>query len=323
MRVPRTREKNFKPTFLQDLKEGLFSFEELILAMYQGGCSTRDISKTLKNLFEMRYSPLSVSKIVSVVEEEVEKFKKRKIEGWYPVIYVDGVYLKIRRGSVSGEAVYVVMGISEEGYKEILSFCVSGSEGESAEVWKDILRELKERGLEKPLLFVGDGLPGLREAIKEVYPLADFQHCILHRVMASLRRVRKRDREAVAYDLRKIYKARSEAEFLRGFKRRWMRVYPDVIRSWEERMEELISYLRYPEELRAMIYTTNVLERFFKEVKRRSKVIEVFPGQVSAEKVLYLVIKEMNERYKERRIKNFEEIIENLRALRRERYRDE
>ncbi|MEM3988572.1 MAG: transposase [Sulfolobales archaeon] len=97
-------------------------------------------------------------------------------------------------------------------------------------------------------------LPGLREAIKEVYPLADFQHCILHRVMASLRRVRKRDREAVAYDLRKIYKARSEAKFLRGFegfKRRWMKVYSDVIRSWEERMEELISYLRYPGELRA------------------------------------------------------------------------
>ncbi len=124
-----------------------------------------------------------------------------------------------------------------------------------------------------------------------------------------MRRVRKRDREAVAYDLRKIYRARSEEEFLRRFerfKRRWIRVYPDVIRSWEER-----------------IYTTNVLERFFKEVKRRSKVIEVFPGQVSGEKVLYLVIKEMNERYKERRIKNFEEIIENLRALRGERYRDE
>ncbi|MEM4706889.1 MAG: transposase, partial [Candidatus Methanomethylicaceae archaeon] len=103
----------------------------------------------------------------------------------------------------------------------------------------------------------------------------------------------------------------------------WMRVYPDVIRSWKKRMEELISYLSYPEELRTIIYTTNVFERFFKEVKRRSKVIEVFPGQVSAEKVLYLVIKEMNERYKERRIKNFEEIIENLRALRKERYRDE
>jgi transposase-like protein len=154
--------------------------------MYQGGCSQRDIAKTLTHLLEGRYTASYVSRVVSVVEEKIKEFNERKIEKWYPFVYLDGTYIKIRRDVVEGEVVYIALGIDEEGYKEVIGFWIPGSDGESARLWKQFLYQLKERGLKEPLLFIGDGLKGLKEAVKEVYPLADFQSCILHKVRGDI-----------------------------------------------------------------------------------------------------------------------------------------
>ena len=145
------------------------------------------------------------------------------------------------------------------------------------------------RKLEEPLLFIGDGLKGLPEAVKEVYPEADFQSCVLHRVL-SLHKVRKRDREALKEDLKRIYRQGNEEGFRKAFQEVdvWGLLYPEVVKSWEREIPYLATYLRYPQELRPYISTTNTLERFIKEVKRRSKVIEVFPDVQAAEKILYL-----------------------------------
>jgi len=324
IKIPRTREKSFKPALFEPYSRTSFLLEDLIIAMYQEGCSTRDVTRVLERIFEIKYSPTSVSRLTYVVKEKIEEFKKRRIDKWYPIIYVDGTYLKMRRDVVEGEVVHVVLGISEEGHKEILGFWITGSNGESAINWREIFIELKERGLEDPLLFVGDGLPGLVPAIKEVYPKAEFQFCVLHKVRASLQKVRKRDREAIAYDLKKIYKEHREESFMENFehfKNRWGKTYPDLVKSWKKDLDYLKTYLRYPYEIREMIYTTNILERFIKEVKRRTKVIEVFPDENSLEKVLYLVSVNMNERYKGRKVKNFELVIEELRSIRRARYK--
>jgi len=323
LKVPRTRYENFFPFFLEPYKRSLFTLDELIIAMYQGGCSQRDIARTLTYLLEEKYSPSYVSRVVSVVEEKIKEFNERKIEKWYPFVYLDGSVLKIRRDVVEGEVVYIALGIDEEGYKEVIGFWIPGSDGESASLWKEFLYHLKERGLREPLLFIGDGLKGLKEAVKEVYPLADFQSCILHKVKGTLKRVRKRDREALAIDLKKIYRQNSKEGFIEAFKKVkevWGKIYPLLFKGWEEDLESLTSYFKYPEEIRRSIYTTNVLERFIKEVKRRSKVVEVFPKPVSAEKVLYLVAIEMNESYKKRKVKGFDEIKEELVSIRRERY---
>ena len=220
--------------------------------------------------------------------------------------------IKIRREAVDGEVVYVALRINEDGYKEVLGFWLGGSEGESSDIWKGILYELEERGLKEPLLFIGDGLKGLSRVVKEVYPRADFQSCILHKVRNSLNRVRVRHRVAIKEDLKKVYKQKDEASFreaLHGFKEKWGRVYPEIVRSWEAELEHLVTYLRYPEEIRWLIYTTNPLERFIKEVKRRSKVIEVFPAPDAYSKVVY-----------QRGVREFWLAKEALLSIRREKY---
>lgn len=323
LRIPRTREGGFRPFFVEPYKRVGFQLEELVIAMYQGGCSTRDISRTITALLEEKYSASWVSRITEVVEEKVEAFRNRRLAQWYPIVFLDGAVIKIRRGSVEGEVSYIALGIDGEGHKEVLGFWLMGSEGESSEIWKEILVELKGRGLEEPLLFIGDGLTGLPEAVKEVYPRADFQSCLVHKVRSSLNKVRKRDREAVSQDLKRIYRQPDEAGFLRAwedFKKKWGFLYPEVIKSWERDLSYLMSYLRYPEEIRKYIYSTNSLERFIKEVKRRTKVIEVFPNPGATAKVLYLVSSEMNERYQRRTLNGFSLAIDALLSIRRQKY---
>ncbi len=323
IRIPRTREGGFKPFFIRPWRKVSYDIEDLVIAMYQGGCSTRDVTRTIDMLLEHRYSASWVSRITDVVQEKVEAFRNRRITLWYPVIFLDGVVLKIRRDSVAGEVVYIALGIGEDGHKEVLGFWIIGAEGESALVWKDILADLKERGLNEPLLFTGDGLKGLEQVVKEIYPLADFQSCILHKVRSSLSKVRKKHREALAEDMQQVYRQRDKAGFqeaLATFCREWRVLYPEVVKSWERDLPCLITYLSYPEELRASIYTTNILERFIKEVKRRTKVIEVFPHPDATGKILYLVASEINERYKRRLLKNWDTIYEKLQSIRTVRY---
>lgn len=322
-RVPRTGEGGFKPFFIKPYRKALYELEELIIAMYQGGCSTRDISRTISSLIGDKYSASWVSKITDVLQEKVEAFRRRRIERWYPFIFLDGVVLKIRRGDVEGEVVYLTLGIDEDGYKEVLGFWIIGAEGESSQVWQEILLELKERGLKEPLLFIGDGLKGPAGAIKEVYPQADFQSCILHKVRSTLSKARKRDREGIKEDLKRVYKQKDGDSFREAFaefKSRWGRVYPEVVSSWERELPYLMTYLRYPEEVRVYIYTTNPLERFIKEVKRRSKVIEVFPDADATAKVIYLVSVEMNEKYRLKALKDFSLAKEELLSIRRAKY---
>lgn len=323
IKVPRSRKGGFHPFWLTPYKRVSYDLEEIVVAMYEGGCSTRDISRSLHALLGGRYRPSWVSRVTHVVHEKVETFRNRPLKTWYPIIFLDGVILKIRRGSVEGEVVYVAMGISEEGHKEILGFWLMGAEGESATNWEEVLRELKDRGLHEPLLFIGDGLKGLGDAAKKVYPLADFQSCILHKIRSSLAKVRRRDREAFALDLEKVYRVQSEDEFKKGLEAleaQWGRLYTDVIQAWWRDLPYLTTFLAYPFHLRPTIYTTNPLERFMKEIKRRTKVIEVFPDPRASAKVLFLVSDDMNQRYASRKLKYSDFILPDLLSLREVRY---
>jgi len=324
LKVPRTRFYNFKTSLFEPYQKNAFFLDELITAMYSSGCSKRDISRILENLYGIKYTPQALSRITDAVEKKIEEFRKRPITKWYPILFVDAFFVKVRRdGVVEKEPVYAVLGIAEEGIKEVVAYYLPGGSGESSVIWREVLTELYNRGLKEPLLIVGDNLPGLEEAVALVYPRADFQSCVLHKVRNTLKKVRKRDQSAVAEDLKRIYEAHHEGlwrENFERFKRNWGRVYPEVIRSWERDLDTLMTYLRYPVSLRRYIYTTNPLERFIKEVKRRTKVIEVFPTELSLDKVVYLVVEEMNASYEERMVQNFERYIEELRELRRERY---
>ncbi|MGA1847688.1 IS256 family transposase, partial [Deferribacter abyssi] len=202
VKIPRTRKIKFHPSFLEPYKRTTFELDDIVISMYQGGCSTRDIVRTLENLLGQKYSPKWVSKITDDILEELEKYHNRRFERWYPILFIDVTYLKLRRGTVSSEVIYTVMGIDEDGHKEILAFYTFGGSGESALNWKELLYELRERGLQEPILVVADGLKGIKEAVLEVYPKADFQTCVVHKVRSSLSKVRKRDESAVTEDMK-------------------------------------------------------------------------------------------------------------------------
>ena len=324
VKVPRTRRGGFYPSFLERYHRKTFELEEIVISMYQGGCSTRDIAKMLNGLLGESYSPWMVSRITNNVIDLLKEYHERIFDKWYPVLYIDGTFLKLRREIVFKEVVYTVMGITEDGHKEILDFHLMGGGGESSINWQEILSKLRERGLDAPLLVVGDGLRGLREAVMVVYPEADFQLCMLHKVKSSLAKVKKRDETAVAEDMKDIYFQQDKEHFIEKFnvfKRKWQKRYPELIKSWEEDLEILMTYLDYPYLLQQYIYTTNPLERFNKEIKRRSKVIEVFNNKQALEKIVFLVILDMNDSYKRRKLKYWDRIIEELKKKKEKKYR--
>ncbi len=307
LKVPSVRDGTFKPRIVPGRKKAFFDLGEVTILMFASGASVRDVAKFLEMVYGIYYSPSSLSRLTEIATEKIEAWRKRKLSESYFAIYLDATYISVRRGEVDKEPVYVVLGLKPDGTREILGFWLSGAEGESSIVWEEILRELKERGIRSVELFIADGLIGLQKAIKMEFPGSKFQLCVLHTVRNSIKKVRKTDREAVAEDLKKIYKAKTREEArkaLQAFKSKWKK-YPEVVRKWEENFNVLTTFMEYPEEIRPYVYTTNMLERLIKEVKRRVKVIEVFSTPESAYKIIYLVLAEMNERYEKTRLIGF------------------
>jgi len=227
---------------------------------------------------------------------------------WY---FWMGPFFSIRRGKTAKELVSIALGIKLDGRREILGFWLFGAEGESARNWEEVLKDLKRRGVQWVRIFITDDLPGLEEAIKKIFPEADWQLCVLHAVRDALNKSQKKDWEALAEDLKEIYRAeiREEAEeALRSLRERWGTVYPKIVERWETKAYALLAFLRHPQPLRRYLSTTNQLERLAKEVKRRTKVVEVFCREEAAEKLLYLVLSELDQAWGARRLRGFAEI---------------
>jgi len=312
LRVPRTRDGNFRSVLIPYRKRYTADIEEVIKALFIVGVSRRKLAEVLEILYGARLSASTISRMAVVGVEEVERWKRRPLEERYAVIFLDATYFSLRRIRISREPIYVALGVRSDGRKEILGWWFGGSEGESADLWDEILRELKERGVKGVEVFVTDGLRGLKEAIFRHFPSSRYQRCIMHAVRYTLTRVRVSDRERVAIMLKRIYRAgsREEAqEALEGFKRVLRPIYPRVVKLWEENFEDLLRFLHFPSEIRRFIYTTNQLERPFKEVKRRLKVMEMLPDEGNAEKILYLIFYDLNERLSKRKLPGFESVF--------------
>ncbi len=311
LRVPRVREGEFHPVILPERRRASLELSEAIVALYASGVSTRGISKFLEGIYGAFYSPQSISRLTQVVEEEVKGWRERPLHREYYAIYLDAIFLSIRRGKSGKEPVYLALGILPDGRREVLGFWLFGAEGESACNWEEVLKDLRERGVEKVKVFVSDDLVGLGGAIKKVFPGSEWQLCVLHMVRNSVKQVRKRDREGMAQSLKSIYRAETVSEAEEGLVKlrdSWGRKYPKVVEKWEKKAQALLTFLKHPPQLRRYLYTTNQLERLCKEVKRRTKVVEVFVHEGSAEKLLYLVLSEISERLGERRLSGFAEI---------------
>ena len=311
LKVPRVREGDFHPQILPYRKRASLELSEAILALYAVGVSTRKISAFLEGIYGAFYSPQSISRLVEVTQEQVKAWRERPLSEEYYAVFLDGTFLSIRRGKTAKEPVYIALGIKPDGRREILGFWLFGAEGESSRNWEEVLKDLKRRGVQRVRIFITDDLPGLEEAIKKIFPEADWQLCVLHAVRDALNKVRKKDREALAEALKKIYRAETEEEAREAWgslRERWSGVYPRIVERWETKAYALLAFLRHPKPIRRYLYTTNQLERLAKEVKRRTKVVEVFCSEEAAEKLLYLVLSELDEAWGTRRLRGFAEI---------------
>jgi len=206
--------------------------------------------------------------------------------------------------------VYIALGIKPDGRREILGFWLFGAEGESARNWEEVLKDLKRRGVQRVRIFITNDLPGLQEAIKKIFPESDWQLCVLHAVWDELNKVRKKDREALAEALKKIYWAEREEETeeaLRSSREHWGRIYPKIVERWEIKPCTFLRFLRHPKPIRRHLYTTNKLDWLAKEMERRAKVAEVSCGEGSVEKLLYLALSQLDAAW-DRRLRGFAEI---------------
>ena len=308
LRVPRTRSGEFYPALLPGKRRASVDLGDLVLVMFSCGVNTRKIQQVIETIYGTFYSHASLAKLARVAEEEIEAWRMRPLKEAYFSVVIDACFLSLRRGSYKKEPVYIALGTDHEGKREILGFFLMGAEGESAHAWREIFAELKARGVQRIDIVVSDDLPGIEEATRTVFPGADHQLCCVHAMRNSQRKTRRRDWEEVSCDLKAIYRAPSQKEAelsLSSFAERWKKRYPNLVRYWRENFPHLTAFLKYPEQVRPYIYTTNQLERINKEVKRRTKTIEVFSSEESLVSVLYLILKSENERLGQRRLRGF------------------
>ncbi|MBW7477829.1 IS256 family transposase, partial [Paenibacillus oenotherae] len=252
------------------------------------------------------YSPTTVSNITATVLEDIQTWHQRPLKKRYSVIYLDGMYVKLKRSTVSGEVIYFAMGIDEEGHRQILGFYIGGHE--SSNGWKDVLKDLYARGVHEVLLGVFDGLPGLEDAFKEMYPRADVQHCIVHKVRSTFPKVRVEHKTDFIDGLKTIYNAPDHECALAAFdtfKSKWNKQYPKEVASWENQLSTLLAFYHYPAQIKAAIYTSNPIERMNKEIRKRLKPMNSLTNMDAAEKIVYLDTIAYNERFENRVIPGF------------------
>jgi putative transposase len=324
LNVPRDRQNHFTTSVFQPYQRYQEWLGESIIQMYQNGMSTREIARFVERVLGDSYSPATISHITDVLEEDIHNWQKRELDERYSVIYLDGTYLKLRRNDVDSEVVYIVLGVKEDGTKEILGFEVGGKE--SANGWENVLRKLRERGMKEVLLGVFDGLPGLEEAMKRVFPRADIQRCVVHKIRNTMHSVRKKDRKEITGDIKTIYNAESREAADDAFKEvsdKWSKLYPKVIKSWAEDLDVLLTFYKYPASIRRQIYSTNIIERLMREVKKRTHSIPSFPTEKAVEKLIYLTSIQYNKKMETKTATGFKLAHEDLQQMFWERYRKE
>lgn len=294
--VPRDRKGKYEPQVLKKYASNTNELEEKIIGLYAKGLSTRDIHDTLEELYGVDLSASTISAVTERVWSLVEAWQNRSLEAVYPIIDLDAIHFKIRReGKVLNTAVHIVLGVDMDGQRDILGHWVSdGAEG--ANFWLSVVSDLQARGVEDIFIACIDGLTGFKEAILAVFPQARIQRCIIHQVRNTLKYVAWKERKAFATDLKTVYQAanREQAEAnLRRVADTWAEKYPISIKSWENNWDDLATMFDFPQEIRRLIYTTNTVEGYHRQLRRVTKTKAAFPNAEAARKLLYLVTQDI------------------------------
>jgi len=297
--TPRDRNGSFEPQIVAKGQRRFEGFDQAIISLYSRGMTTREIEGHLLEIYGVEVSPALVSQVTDAVCADVQVWQNRSLEDVYPIVYFDAIWSKVRdNGPVVKVAVYLALGITMAGQKEVLGMWAANTEG--AKFWLHVLTELKNRGVRDIFIGCVDGLKGFPEAMEAVFPATQVQLCLVHMVRHSLSYVGWKERKEVAADLKVIYRAATVAEAeqaLAAFERKWDRKYPSISKSWRTHWPELITFLKYPAEIRKAIYTTNAIESLHRSLRKISKNRGVFPNQESLFKLYYLALERIAKKW--------------------------
>jgi len=311
--VPRDRDGSFSPVIVPKHSRRLEGFDEAVVSLYAKGLTTGEIQSHLEEIYGAEVSKDTVSRITDSVNAEATEWQNRPLDSVYPVIFIDAIVVKIRDGAVANRPIYVAMAVTMEGARDVLGLWV-GTGGEGAKHWLNVLTELRNRGMNDVFIVCCDGLNGLPESVKSVWPLADVQTCVVHLVRNTLRYTTQNDWNKLTPALRAVYTAPTRdaaTERFAEFEEVWGAKYPAVIRLWRNAWDEFVPFLAFPSEIRSLIYTTNAIESLNARFRRSTRIRGHFPNETAAIKILYLTIKSRDTKGGNAigRVKNWKEML--------------
>lgn len=297
--IPRDRKSEFEPQIVKKYETVCNELDKKIISLYAKGMTTSDIQSEIEDLYGITISPSMVSKITDKVIATATEWQNRMLDKIYPIVYLDAMYFKVRsNGKIVNKAVYICLGYTMEGYKDILGLWVDEAEG--AKFWLGICNDLKNRGVKEILIACMDGLKGLPQAIQTVFPSANIQTCIVHQIRNSIKYIASKDKKSFMKDLKEVYKAATEELALAQLdklKETWGNSYGMVIDSWYNNWNNLSTFFDFSPRIRKMIYTTNALEGFNRQVRKYTKSRTIFPTDESLNKCVYLATMEIMEKW--------------------------
>lgn len=290
--TPRDRLGNFEPQLLPKRQTTLGeALDHKVISLYGLGLSYNDICKHLEELYGLTVSPATLSAITDSVIEEVNAWRNRPLESVYPFVWLDAIHYKVKEdGAIKTKAVYCLLGVNREGIKDLLGLYISENEG--ARFWLTVMSDIQNRGVKDIIIACIDNLKGFAEAIESVFPKTEVQLCIVHQIRNSTKYVAYKDLKEVMKSLKQIYEAPNKEQAERGLallEEQWGKPYPMMVKSWFNNWERLSNYLKYPKEIRTIIYTTNIIESFHSQLRKVTKSKRVFSSDMSLFKLLYLV----------------------------------
>ena len=297
--VPQDRNCSFEPQVVKKRQKDISNIEDKIIAMYAKGLTTRQISDQIEDIYGFEVSEGMVSDITDRLLPEIEDWQQRPLSQVYPIVYIDAVHFSVRDNHVIKKlAAYVILGINEDGRKEVISIQIG--QNESSKYWLSVLNELKNRGVKDILILCADGLSGIKESINVAFPNTEYQRCIVHQVRNTLKYVADKDKKQFAADLKSIYHAPSESqghERMLEVTEKWQGHYPNAMKSWAANWDVISPIFKFSADVRKVIYTTNAIESLNSTYRRLNRQRSVFPSDTSLLKALYLATFEATKKW--------------------------
>jgi putative transposase len=297
---PRDRNGSFEPQIIKKGQTVLTQeLDDKIIALYGLGMGYRDISSHMEDMYGIEISKSSITSITDQILPKIKEWQNRPLDEIYPIIFFDAMHFKCsENGTVVSKAFYTVLGINQEGKKDVLGLYLSESEG--ANFWLSVLTDLQNRGIKDILIACIDGLKGFPDAINNIFPKTEIQLCIIHQIRNSLKYVASKNQKEFMVDLKEVYQANSKdlAETkLLELEEKWGKKYPLVLKSWNNNWHNLSGYFKYPAEIRKMVYTTNAVEGLHRQIRKVTKTKGSFTSQMALEKLIYLTIKNISKKW--------------------------